>query len=43
MINSKKIFNQMKKGKYTYTPVDPNDKCNIVLTFNEAFNQPLDK
>ena len=31
MINSKKLFDQMKKGKYTYTPVDPNDKSNIVL------------
>jgi hypothetical protein len=40
MINTKKIFDQMKKGKYTYTPVDPNDKGNIVLTFKEAFNQP---
>ena len=39
MINSKKLFDQMKKGKYTYTPVDPNDKSNIVLTFKEAFNQ----
>ena len=43
MINSKKIFDQMKKGKYTYTPVDPNDKSNIVLTFKEAFNQPQSK
>ena len=43
MINSKKIFNQMKKGKYTYTPVDPNDKSKIVLTFKEASNQPMDK
>ena len=43
MINSKKIFDQMKKGKYTYTPVDPNDKSNIVLTFKEAFNQPQTK
>jgi hypothetical protein len=40
MINTKKIFDQMKKGKYTYTPVDPNDKGNIVLTFKEAANQP---
>jgi hypothetical protein len=40
MINTKKIFDQMKKGKYTYTPVDPNDKGNIVLTFKEASNQP---
>ena len=40
MINKKKIFDQMKKGKYTYTPVDPNDKGNIVLTFKEAANQP---
>ena len=40
MINIKKIFDQMKKGKYTYTPVDPNDKGNIVLTFKEAANQP---
>jgi len=40
MINSKKIFDQMKKGKFTYSPVDPNDKSNIVLTFKEAFNQP---
>ena len=43
MINSKKIFDQMKKGKYTYTPVDPNDKSNIVLTFKEAFNQQQTK
>ena len=43
MINSKKIFTQMKKGKYTYTPVDPNDKSKIVLTFKEASNQPMDK
>ena len=43
MINSKKIFDQMKKGKFTYSPVDPNDKSNIVLTFKEAFNQPLTK
>ena len=43
MINTKKIFNQLKKGKYTYTPVDPNDKSNIVLTFKEAFNQPQTK
>ena len=40
MINTKKIFDQMKKGKYTYIPVDPNDKGNIVLTFKEAANQP---
>ena len=40
LINSKKIFDQMRKGKYTYIPVDPNDKSNIVLTFKEAFNQP---
>jgi hypothetical protein len=40
IINYKRIFDQMKKGKYTYTPVDPNDKGNIVLTFKEAFNQP---
>ena len=40
MINTKKFFDQMKKGKYTYTPVDPNDKGNIVLTFKEAANQP---
>ena len=40
MINTKKIFDQMKKGKYTYTPVDLNDKGNIVLTFKEAANQP---
>jgi hypothetical protein len=40
MINTKKIFDQMKKGKYTYTPVDPNNKGNIVLTFKEAANQP---
>ena len=33
----------MKKGKYTYTPVDPNDKSNIVLTFKEAFNQQQTK
>ena len=39
VINSRKIFDQMKKGKYTYTPVDPEDKSNIVLTFKEAFNQ----
>ena len=43
MINSKKLFDQMKKGKYTYTPVDPNDKSNIVLTFKEAFNQQQTK
>ena len=43
MINSKKIFDQMKKGKFTYSPVDPNDKSNIVLTFKEAFNQPQTK
>ena len=43
MINTKKIFNQLKKGKYTYIPVDPNDKSNIVLTFKEAFNQPQTK
>ena len=43
MINSKKIFTQMKKGKYTYNPVDPNDKSKIVLTFKEASNQPMDK
>ena len=43
MINTKKIFNLWKKGKYTYTPVDPNDKSNIVLTFKEAFNQPQTK
>ena len=43
MINSKKIFDQMKKGKFTYLPVDPNDKSNIVLTFKEAFNQPQTK
>ena len=41
--NSKKLFDQMKKGKYIYTPVDPNDKSNIVLTFKEAFNQPQTK
>ena len=39
MINSRKIFDQMKKGKYTYVPVDPDDKFNFVLTFKEAFNQ----
>ena len=43
IINRKKILEQMKKGKYTYTPVDPNDKSNIVLTFKEAFNQPQGK
>ena len=43
IINSKKLFDQMKKGKYIYTPVDPNDKSNIVLTFKEAFNQPQTK
>jgi hypothetical protein len=40
IINSKRIFDQMKKGKYTYVPVEQNDKYNIVLTFKEAFNQP---
>ena len=43
IINSKKLFDQMKKGKYIYTAVDPNDKSNIVLTFKEAFNQPQTK
>ena len=43
IVNRKKILEQMKKGKYTYTPVDPNDKSNIVLTFKEAFNQPQGK
>ena len=39
IINSRKIIDQMKKGKYTYVPSDPEDKSNIVLTFKEAFNQ----
>ena len=39
MINSKKLFNSLKKGKYTYVPVEPNSKSNIVLTFKEAYNQ----
>ena len=39
MINSKKLFDSLKQGKYTYVPVDPNSKSNIVLTFKEAYNQ----
>ena len=39
MINSKKLFSSLKKGKYTYVPVDPTSKSNIVLTFKEAYNQ----
>ena len=39
MINRKKMINSLKQGKYTYTPVDPTDQSNIVLTFKEAFNQ----
>lgn len=39
MINTKKMINSLKQGKYTYVPIDPNDKSNIVLTFKEAYNQ----
>ena len=39
MINSKKMFDSLKQGKYTYVPIDPNDKSNYVLTFKEAYNQ----
>lgn len=39
IINTKKMFDALKQGKYTYVPVDPNDKSNYVLTFKEAYNQ----
>jgi len=39
MINTKKMINLLKQGKYTYVPIDPNDKSNIVMTFKEAYNQ----
>ena len=39
MINSKKLFDSLKKGKYTYVPIAPEDKTNFVLTFKEAYNQ----
>ena len=39
MINSKKMFDSLKKGKYTYVPIAPEDKTNFVLTFKEAYNQ----
>ena len=39
MINSKKLFDSLKKGKYTYTPGDPNDKNNFIISFKEALNQ----
>ena len=39
LINTKKLFNSLKQGRYTYVPVDPNDKNNFVLTFKEAYNQ----
>ena len=39
MINSKKMFDSLKKGKYTYVPIAPEDKSNFVLTFKEAYNQ----
>ena len=39
IINTKKMFDSLKQGKYTYVPIDPNDKSNYVLTFKEAYNQ----
>ena len=39
MINRKKLVDSLKQGKYTYTPVDPNDQSKIVLTFKEAYDQ----
>jgi hypothetical protein len=39
IINTKKLFDSLKQGRFTYVPVDPNDKSNFVLTFKEAYNQ----
>ena len=39
IINTKKMFDSLKQGKYTYVPIDSNDKSNYVLTFKEAYNQ----
>ena len=39
MINTKKMFDSLKQGRYTYVPVDPNSKNNCVLTFKEVYNQ----
>ena len=39
IINTKKLFDSLKQGRFTYIPVDPNDKSNFVLTFKEAYNQ----
>ena len=39
IINTKKMFDSLKQRKYTYVPIDPNDKSNYVLTFKEAYNQ----
>ena len=41
MINTKKVFDGLKKGKYNYIPRDPNDKSNFVMTFKEALNQSI--
>ena len=38
MINSKKIYDSLKKGKYTYVPQDLNGK-NSEFTFKVAYNQ----
>ena len=38
MINSKKIYDSLKKGKYTYIPQDLNGK-NSEFTFKVAYNQ----